>query len=43
MDYTLDKGNCRLTASGCKKSSQQMLSIHDWLSDIEIKKIVANT
>lgn len=38
MDYTLDKGNCRLTASGCKKSSQQMLSIHDWLSDIEINK-----
>lgn len=38
MDYTLDKGNRRLTAAGCKKSSGQMLSIHDWLADIEINK-----
>ena len=38
MDYTLDKGNRRLTAVGCKKSSGQMLSIHDWLADIEINK-----
>ena len=38
MDYTLDKGNCRLTAAGCRKSSEQMLSIHDWLSDIEINR-----
>jgi cell fate regulator YaaT (PSP1 superfamily) len=36
MDYTLDTGNARLTATGCKKSSQQMLSIHDWLADIDI-------
>lgn len=38
MDYTLDTGNRRLTAAGCKKSSGQMLSIHDWLADIEINK-----
>lgn len=38
MDYTLDKGNSRLTAAGCKKSSEQMLSIHDWLADIEINQ-----
>jgi cell fate regulator YaaT (PSP1 superfamily) len=38
MDYTLDTGNRRLTAAGCKKSSSQMLSIHDWLADIEINK-----
>lgn len=36
MDYTLDRGNARLTAAGCKKSSEQMLSIHDWLADIDI-------
>ena len=36
MDYTLDTGNRRLTAAGCKKSSGQMLSIHDWLADIDI-------
>ncbi|MBO4370210.1 MAG: hypothetical protein J5808_02475 [Paludibacteraceae bacterium] len=36
MDYTLDKGNCRLTAAGCKKCSNQMLSVYDWLSDIPV-------
>ena len=29
MEYTLDKGNARLTAAGCKKNSNQMLSV--WL------------
>lgn len=36
MDYTLDTGNCRLTAAGCKKTSWQKLGIHDWLADIQI-------
>lgn len=36
MEYTLDKGNARLTAAGCKKSSSQMLSVYDWLADIPV-------
>lgn len=38
MDYTLDKGNSRLTAAGCKRSSWQMLSVYDWLADIPIDR-----
>ena len=38
MDYTLDKGNSRLTAAGCKKSSWQMLSVYDWLADIPVDR-----
>ena len=36
MEYTLDKGNARLTAAGCKKNSNQMLSVYDWLADIPV-------
>ncbi len=38
MDYTLDKGNRRLTAAGCKRSSWQMLSVYDWLADIPVDR-----
>ena len=38
MDYTLDKGNSRLTAAGCKRSSWQMLSVYDWLADIPVDR-----
>ncbi len=38
MDYTLDKGNNRLTEAGCRKSSWQMLSVYDWLADIPIDR-----
>ncbi len=38
MDYTLDKGNSRLTEKGCRKSSWQMLSVYDWLADISIDR-----
>lgn len=36
MDYTLDTGNSRLTAAGCKRTSWQKLGVHDWLADIQI-------
>lgn len=36
MDYTLDTGNSRLTAAGCKKTSWQKLGVYDWLADIQI-------
>ena len=36
MDFILDKGNQRLCASGCRKSSGQMLSVYDWLADIPV-------
>ena len=36
MEYTLDKGNARLTAVGSKKCSNQMLSVYDWLADIPV-------
>ena len=36
MEYTLDKGNARITAAGCKKNSNQMLSVYDWLADIPV-------
>ena len=36
MDYILDKGNERLSAAGCCKSSGQMLSVYDWLADIPV-------
>lgn len=38
MDYTLDKGNSRLTTAGCKRSSWQMLSVYDWLADIPVDR-----
>ena len=36
MEYTLDKGNARITAAGSKKCSNQMLSVYDWLADIPV-------
>lgn len=36
MDFTLDTGNSRLTAAGCRRTSWQKLGIHDWLADIQI-------
>lgn len=38
MDYTLEKGNCRMTVNGCRKNSNQMLSVHDWLADIAVDR-----
>ena len=34
MEYKLAQGNCGLKVCGCKKNSQQMLSVYDWLADI---------
>ncbi len=42
MNYTLDKGNNRLTEKGCRKSSWQMLSVYDWLADIPIDRETTN-
>lgn len=42
MDYTLDTGNRRLCAAGCRKTSQQMLGVHDWLADIKIDSELSN-
>lgn len=38
MEYSLHNGNHRYSAKGCTKSSLQMLSVHDWLADLEVTR-----
>lgn len=38
MEYSLYNGNHRYPAKGCTKSSLQMLSVHDWLADLEVTR-----